>query len=420
MAQSRKFFLKQIAGVAAVTALPQQLRATAVIERGDFEEEGRPDDEKFWHKIASKYYSYEHDYINLENGYYGIQSDPVKAAYQKNIEQINKEGTRFTRKVYPGLMKEIKEKLAIFLGTTPGEIIITRNTTEAMNIAIQSYPFQPTDEVVISQLDYSSMIETFKMLEKRKQIILKKIELPLAEATEENIVEAYSNAITRQTKVFLLTQVSNVNGLVLPVEKITALAREKGIDCMIDAAHAIGQMRFDIPSLGADFVGLNLHKWIGNPIGAGVLYVKKEKINLLKPFWGDVDAAEDDIQKLAHYGTTPFAINLTIPDSLAFHALLGAERIGGRLHYLKQIWINECKINPAIELITPSNLSCAIASFTVKEKKATEVVDYLLHQHKILTIGRSFKKLGCVRVTPSILNTPKDMQQLAKTIKQLV
>ncbi|MEQ1676638.1 MAG: aminotransferase class V-fold PLP-dependent enzyme, partial [Chitinophagaceae bacterium] len=285
--------------------------------------------------------------------------------------------------------------------------------------AIQGYPFKPGDEVVLNQLDYFSMIETFRMLEKRGQLKVNAFEMPLLPSGDDEIVEVYKKQVTGKTKVILLTHVSNINGLIVPVAKIAAMAKERGIDIITDSAHALGQIKFSLPELGSDFVGLNLHKWIGNPIGAGVLYVKKERIKEMNALFGDVTAAENSITKLAHFGTTPFAVIMTIPDSLSFHKQLGVERISERLHYLKSTWVNALKQHPGVEIVTPANkeLSCAIASFRIKTKTAADVADYLFKQHNLFTVSRTLGKEGCVRVTPSVYNSTADLEKLVAAIQ---
>ena len=145
--------------------------------------------------------------------------------------------------------------------------------------------------------------------------------------------------------------------------------------------------------------------------------VKKEKIKEMKPLFGDISAAESSINKLAHFGTTPFAVIMTIPDSIAFHRMMGIDKISKRLHYLKTIWINAVKDHPNVEMVTPADLSCAIASFRIKNKSAAEVADYLFKEHKIFTVARQLGKQGCVRVTPGIYNNVADVQKLSDAIK---
>jgi selenocysteine lyase/cysteine desulfurase len=422
MPQDRKDFLKKAGTGLLLTGLSGWLSAEnkdRSMDLHDLAQEAAADDEKYWKQIARKYYDVAGDYVNLENGYYGIQSKPVLQAYLRNVAYVNREAIRFARKIYPERLVAIKEELADFLGISIEELLITRNATEALNIAIQGYPFRTGDEVLINQLDYFSMVETFRMLEKRGRIKVNAFDMPLLPKTETEIVEAYQQQITPKTRVILLTHVSNINGLVIPVTKIAAMARDRGIDTITDSAHALGHVPFSVTGLGSDFIGMNLHKWMGNPVGAGILYVKKERIKEMSALYGDVVAAETSIRKLEHFGTTPFAVLLTIPDSLAFHKTLGIEKINKRLHYLKNTWMSELSGNPGIELVTPPDLSCAIASFRIKGKRSSDVADVLFKEHKILTIGRTLGKDGCVRVTPSVFNSVEDVKKLVTAVKML-
>lgn len=421
MTQGRKKFLQQLGTGLLAAGLPAMATAGHVLETGvdakDFSDKGRPDDERYWKRIARKYYQIADDHINLENGYYGIQPKPVLQAFQKNIVIANEQAARFARKDYPGIAAAAKKELAAFLEVSEEEIIITRNATEALNIAIQGYPFKLGDEVLVNQLDYFSMIETFRMMEKRGQLKVNTFDMPLLPQSDDEIVEQYSKLINDKTKLILLTHVSNINGLIVPVAKIAAMAKARGIDTITDSAHALGQIKFSLPQLGSDFVGLNLHKWIGNPVGAGVLYIKKERIKEMKPLFGDITAAESSINKLSHFGTTPFAVVMTIPESLAFHRIMEIEKISQRLHYLKSIWINAVIDHPNVEVVTPVNLSCAIASFRIKNKTSAEVADHLFKEHKIFTVARQLGKQGCIRVTPGIYNSADDVEKLAQAIK---
>lgn len=420
----RKRFLQQVGAGLLLSGIPSIASASdlfkAHIDFNDFEKEGNAEDEKYWKNIARKYYDVSRDYINLENGYYGIQPKPVLEAFKKNIQLANREGAKFARKAYPELSASIKKELAAFLEVAPEEIIITRNATEALNIAIQGYPFKQDDEVLINQLDYFSMIETFRLLEKRGKIKVSAFDMPLHPSNEDEIVEQYKRMITEKTRVILLTHVSNINGLVIPVAKIADMAKQKGIDIITDSAHALGQVKFSLPALNSDFVGMNLHKWIGNPIGAGVLYIKKERIAAMNVLFGDINTAEDNISKLAHFGTTPFSVIMTIPDSLSFHKLMSIEKVSPRLHYLKSIWINELEKIPEVEIVTPKELSCAIASFRIKNKKVADVADYLYKQHTILTVNRTLGKEGCIRVTPSVYTSADEVIKFVTAVKAYV
>lgn len=387
----------------------------------DYPGSGTPQDEKFWNGVAKKYYQVSPDFLNLENGFFGIQPKPVLEAYESYVQTVNREGALFARREFPKQFKDVQEKLASFLQVDEGELLITRNATEALNIAIQGYPWKSGDEVIVNQLDYPSMVETFQMLESRDLIQVKTFEMPLLPSSSEEILEMYKKQITPKTRVILLTQVSNITGLIVPVKEITAYAKSRGIDTITDSAHALGHIPFDLREMDSDFVGMNLHKWMGNPIGAGVLYVKKDRIADLKSFFGDKAPQNDSIKRLAHLGTTPFAVQLSIPHAITFHQMIGIARISERMQYLKALWIDEVAQHPKIEVLTPLNseLSCGIASFRIKGKTGKAVENELLEKYGIFTVARTLGEEGCIRVTPGIYTSTQEIQQLSAALLSL-
>src|SRR6186713_3207201 len=136
MSNNRKKFIQHLGAGLILTGLPAVASAAdffgSTIAINDFIADGAADDEKYWKHITHKYYIVSKDYINLENGYYGIQPKPVLQAFQKNIVLANREAARFARKVFPETSSTIKKELAAFLQVSPEEIIITRNATEAL------------------------------------------------------------------------------------------------------------------------------------------------------------------------------------------------------------------------------------------------------------------------------------------------
>lgn len=422
MPYSRKEFLKLIGSSIAFSSLSVATSAlespTQRISPEDFGSERNTVDEKFWKNIAKKYYDISPDFINLENGFFGLQPKPVLEAYESYVEQVNREGALFARREYPKKAAEVRKKLADFLKVSEEELLITRNATEALNIAIQGYPWKKGDEVIVNQLDYYSMVETFQMLESRGKIKVKTFEMPLLPQSQEEIIAQYKAQVSPKTRVILLTQVSNITGLIIPVKEITIWAKSQGMDTITDSAHALGHIPFDLREMDSDFVGMNLHKWMGNPIGAGVLYVKKKRIPELRSFFGDKAPQNDSIGRLAHIGTTPFAVQLSIPHAIDFHQMIGIDRISNRMQYLKELWISQVQGNPKIEVITPADkaLSCGITSFRIQGKIGKEVENELLDNYQIFTVARVLGEKGCIRVTPGIYTQASDMQKLANSL----
>ncbi len=372
-----------------------------------------PADEYFWAGVRRQYVLND-EFINLENGYFSVQSTPVFEAFKTYNELINRDGALFLRTAYPQRLSAVMHALSTFTGTEAGELVLTRNLTEAMNILIQGYPFRAGDEVVLSSQDYDSVVEAFEMVRQRKGIWLTHIRLPLDPQDDDEIVAAYEQAITPRTRAILVTHMIHLTGQIVPVAKIAQMARRHGVDVLVDAAHSFAQLDYRLPELESDFVAVNLHKWLGAPLGVGLLYIRKERIADIAPLFGGTACAPGDIGKFAHVGTTPPAPILAIEDAIAFHQSIGGSTKEARLRYLKDYWIERVRGFARIEMLTPaaSHRACAIGAFHVKGMASKEVVDYLYDRHRIFTVGRDIEGKAGVRVTPHLYTPIADLDCL--------
>jgi len=213
----------------------------------------------------------------------------------------------------------------------------------------------------------------------------------------------------------------NITGHILPVRKIADMAHAKGVDVLVDGAHAFAHIDYKIPDLGGDYYGASLHKWLGCPLGTGILYVRREKIPTLWPIFGDWRMTEDaDIMKLNHTGTHPVHTDLAITSAIAFHDAIGSKRKEARLRYLQNYWTNKVRGVPNIVLYTPTDpaRSCAIANVGIKGMDAMELAKSLLEQDKIFTVGVESASAGVhgVRVTPHVFIQPKELDKLVAAL----
>lgn len=378
-------------------------------------------DEKFWKKFRKDFYNVPEDFINLENGYFGVQPLPVYKSYIQNIEKVNVNSSRYLRTRFSGDFNTIVSDLSNFAGIDPDEALITRNATEALNIAIQGLDWKEGDEVILSGQDYFSMIETFEMLEKQKGIKIIRVKIPLLPESDEEILSCYEEAVTSRTKGILLTHMIHLTGQIMPIKKIADRFKPRGIEIIVDAAHSFAQLDFKLKDLGADFVGVNLHKWFGNPLGAGLLYVNKSRVKDLKPLFGDSGKEADDIRKLGHFGTLSVPTIITIPDALSFNQTITIPKKEKRLRYLQNYWTSEAKSIPRVKITTPSDptRSCAIASFKVEGMETKEVISKLFDQAKVFTVIRYLEDQEVVRVTPNLYNLTSELDTLLEGLKAI-
>jgi len=221
--------------------------------------------------------------------------------------------------------------------------------------------------------------------------------------------------------------VSYRNGLVLPVAEIAALARAREIDVIVDAAHSVGQLDFKLPDLGANFIGINLHKWIGAPLGVGAAYIRRGSADRI-----DLDPAENvvnpsDVASRVHTGTPDFAAQLTLPAALRFQAAIGGARRAARLRALRDRWVKQVISLPQVQILTPddSSLYGAITSFRLRGRTSKEdnvaLAKTLLDRFRIFTVYRDGLASGsCVRVTPALASRMSDCDALATAIRSIV
>jgi selenocysteine lyase/cysteine desulfurase len=268
--------------------------------------------------------------------------------------------------------------------------------------------------------DYDSSHDIVRMLAERKQLTVVQVDVPCELEDEDAIAALYADAITPRTRVLLITHMVHRTGRIMPVARLSALARARGIDAIVDGAHALAQLEYTIPQLGTQFAAFNLHKWVGAPLGTGLLYIARERIADIAPLYGDVTSARTDIDKLGHVGTVPPAPIMAVEDALAFHASIGSGNKEARLRWLARRWMDQVRDLPGVRVVTPRDprLHCALGAFGIDGVPAAEVVRRLMIDHRIFTVIRKIGDGECVRVTPHLYNGPEDLNALAAAIRQ--
>ncbi len=255
------------------------------------------------------------------------------------------------------------------LGVSADEIALTRNATEALQALIGGYNrLRPGDAVLYADLDYDSMQAAMNWLRDRRGVDVIRIALP-EPASYQGLIDALRNkrsAIIHVSSSFCLTHLSHRTGLVLPLKDIVALARAHSADAIVDSAHAWGQIEFQPADLGIEFMGLNLHKWMGVPIGVGAMYIRRDRIVDIDPFMANDEVPATDVRARVHTGTANFAAYLTVPDAFDFHEPVGGTPAkAARLRHLRSLWVTPLRDHPQIQILTPEDprLSGGITSF---------------------------------------------------------
>ena len=378
-------------------------------------------DETFWAKIRAGY-RLKPDYINLENGYYCMMPEEILERYLEHVREVNHQASYYMRTVQTDNRRLMVEMLSQVADCSPDNLVITRNTTESLDLVIGGLHWKAGDEAVMAEQDYGAMLDMFKLQAQRHGMVNRLVSLPNDPADDQEIVDLYAAAITSKTRLLMICHMVNITGQILPVKKICEMAHARGVEVMVDGAHAFAHIDSNIPALGADYYGASLHKWLGAPLGCGILWVKPDKVATLWPLFAESERPTDDISRLNHTGTKPVHVELAIADALAYHARLGPTRKEARLRHLQAYWTSRVRDLPRILVNTPRDpaRSCAIANVGIEGMEPSDLARKLLKDHKIWTVAINRPGVRGCRITPNIYTTPAELDVLIGALRETV
>jgi selenocysteine lyase/cysteine desulfurase len=376
-------------------------------------------DEDFWYYVQESF-TVSPNIINLNNG--GVSPSPkiVQDAMKKYFDLSNEAPSYYMWRILDQGRESLRRDLAKLIGSSPEEVAMHRNASEALETVIFGLELKAGDEVVLTKQDYPNMINAWKQRELRDGIKLIWLNLDLPSEDNEYLANEYIKAFTTRTKVVHITHIINWNGQIMPVRKIADVAHERNIEVLVDGAHSFAHIPFSVGDLGCDYFGSSLHKWLAACIGTGMLYVKKEKIKNLYPLFAGGDPKSEDIRKFENLGTRPFFIEEATGKAIEFYDMIGAERKAQRLFFLKNYWASRVKDIPKVKIGTSlkPGFSCAIAIVNVEGKKPAELDAFLFDKYKIHAVGIEWENIRGVRVTPNVYTTTKNLDVLVEGIEK--
>lgn len=382
---------------------------------------GLEKDEAFWTEVRGQF-TLDEKVINFNNGSVGPQSIPVQEAHINMYRLSNKAPAHYMWHELNDQRETLREELAKLMGAEIEEVAINRNTTEGLSTVIFGLNLKAGDEVVVSDFDYPFMLNAWRQREMRDGIVLKEVKLPLPIEDVGQAVELYREAITPKTKVVHVTQVINWTGQVMPVKEITAMAKEKGCEVVVDSAHALAHVPLSFKEIGCDYLATSLHKWLGAPFGTGALIIKKEKKTSLWPLMSPYEPKSDDIKKFEFLGTRSIPAEMAALDAIDFHQKLGAENVHKRLHYIKNYWVNQVKDLEGVTIHTSlkPEFGGAMATISIDGKTAGEIVTSI-REVAYFDVGYVvWNGMNAVRISPHIYTSLQELDLLVGAIKSLV
>ena len=276
----------------------------------------------------------------LNHGSFGATPKPVFKEYQRWQRELENQPVEFLGRRIVGLMAESRAALGDYLDTRADNLVYTQNVTISLNIVARSLELGPGDEVLATDHEYGALDRTWQFLSREHgfQYINQHIEMPIT--TEEKFIEDLWRGVTSRTRVIFMSHITSPTAIIFPVKEIIRRARAAGILTVIDGAHVAGQIHLSLDSLGADFYGGNLHKWLCAPKGAGFLYARPEVQHLLKPLvvsWGyesEFPSSSTFVDHHEWWGTRDMAAFLSVPSAIQFQAEIVWDEVRNLCHQL--------------------------------------------------------------------------------------
>ena len=374
-----------------------------------------------WAKVAAEY-PRSSSLMNLNNAAVSPQPRPVLDAMWNAYRFANELPDVNMWDMLDAARPRIKQKLAQLADCNPQEVALNRNATEGLCTAIFGIDLKAGDEVVLCDWDYESMRHAWEQRERRDGIRLVRVPFDLM-ADDETIIAAYRRALSPKTRVLHVTHVVHYNGRVLPVEQLCAMARERGVQTIVDAAQSFAHIPLSFRRIGCDYLAASLHKWLCAPFGTGVLIVRQQRAERLWPLiasYVDTPRGTDrfDAGSQATYSS---AAETAIEAAIDFHNSIGTADVHVRLQYLTRYWVERAQDIPSFRLQTPiaSPGTNAVTLFSLDGRTAESVEQALREKHSIRVRFRRQGSLSGVRVSPHLYTTTADLDRFTQALRSV-
>ena len=429
---SRRTFLTGLTAGAGALATGTTLRASSIelLERTltstrNRQPEELASDEGFWAEIR-KGFDLAEGILNLDNGYCNPLSRVVVNDLIDNAKYIQQlPGKRLETSYDEVTVPRVIGGLGRILGVPTDELALTRNATEALDTVILGLPMKAGDEILCCSHDYYAMLDAIEQRKKRDGISVKMLQPPLPVPSMDALVDLYVSAITSKTKLVLLTHASNMTGQIYPVKRIAAVAHKVGAEVVVDGAQTLAIADYRIPDLDCDYYGASLHKWLMGPVGAGVLWMRKQHLAKVWPLVPSPAGAKG-MMKYSWSGTYPEFISASVAKAIEFHEKLGASIKEARMRYLTSYWRSKVETWDGVRFYTGSapEASCGLGIFEWKGVDLGAVQKDLWEKEKVLVqfmtdyAGRDPRLKG-MRVTPNIYTSTAELDKFVALLKSM-
>jgi selenocysteine lyase/cysteine desulfurase len=311
---------------------------------------------------------------------------------------------------------QIRAKAAAFIGATPDEVALTRNTTEGTTILAHGLDLKAGDEILMTAYEHPSLHETWTRHAKRFGLVLKEVQFPMP-PTKQQILDAFAAATTNRTRVYHFANPLGEYGVFTPVKELVAMAHSKQILCFVDAAHSPGLAQFSVADWGVDGISCNAHKWLCGAAGAGLLYVRKD---LQDRIWPNISISAENLKGARRYdqlSRRPWPCVMAFEDILDWHIALGRTRLESRAKALGTYLRAKAVEIPNVIMETPMDptMSSGTTTLGIKGVDGAHMKEYLRQKYDAYVTGGG----KGIRVSTHFFNTYEQADRVLSGLRDL-
>lgn len=341
---------------------------------------------------------------------------PVLDRHNKLLADFQANPSFQNREKFKPMYESARGKLARMLGVSADEIALTRNTSEATNTIVQGLDLKAGDEIVLTDHNHPSNLESWQMRAKRQGLVVKVAQTPDAPKSADDLAAPIEKLITARTKVVSITHLTSTTGLLFPVDRVVALARRQNAWMHLDGAQTLGTVAINLKAAGVDSYSGSAHKWIMGPLEAGMLYVRQER---LAEVWPAIVTAgwSDKLQgarKLDVFGQRDDARIAAFDAALDFVNTLGVPRIERRTRqiaaYLRR------SLGRDLQGSADPALCFSVVKMKTAKRSPQELYDLLWKHHRIATSVTGEGRWAGIRFSPHIYNAFEQVDAVAAAV----
>ena len=357
----------------------------------------------------------------LNHGSFGATPRSVLAVQARLRDEMERSPVEFLARSWPERIGSVRQRVARFVGADPAGLAFVRNATAGVETILGAFDWQAGDEIVFGDHGYNAVRQAIRRLEDAVGVkfVAAKIPFPLNSASE--VTQVFANAITPKTRLVVVDHITSPTALILPIEAIIALCRDRNVAVAVDGAHAPGMLALDLDRLGADFYTGNLHKWLCAPKGAAILYVSRARRQKLHP---KVISHGYQLGFHAEFdwtGTDDPTSWLAVPAAIDHADLLGTSTLRAANHALVRAGRVQIATALGVALPHPDDPalygSMATIPFPfVSQQDGPRLNAELYETHKIEVPFTGYDGRCFVRISGQAYNAPEEYERLAKVL----